>query len=222
MTVNRNVSLKEAAKRLCQSTVSRQLFLFTATRSVLASVMFVGFSISSAYGTSYDFIQGGTGDTLATLTTDGTDPFDHTNVVEISFTSAGDALFGFGTGVIPFVFQATTPSSAEWTEVGGGLQTVDVSKSGSLRDLDTTVPSSFNPTHPLGGVTFVLFADDAAGGDGMFYGDVPDGGVVDVFVDGDWASAAGGVVPEPSTAILLIIGLAGLAACGHRGRRRRS
>lgn len=108
MTSNIFVSSQEAARKRCVGTVSRRIFRLTGLH-ILLGILLAGMPPAGANGDEFDFIEGSSGNVLATLTTNGANPFAHTDVVSLSFTPDGDSAFGFGTGIIPFVFDLTTP-----------------------------------------------------------------------------------------------------------------
>ena len=83
-------------------------------RMMMACLAVAMMSVSSQAQRFYDFIEGGTGDVLATLELSSI-PATHTEVVELTFTPAGETLFGYSspyTGIFdgndgPFVDDGT-------------------------------------------------------------------------------------------------------------------
>lgn len=110
--------------------LSTATFLFTLT-----------VTLANSWAASFDFLDSASEVVLATLCTDGTDPFDHSNITSLSFTNEGDARFGFGIGSYPGAFNSTFAMN-RWTSDGfGGLTTVDPMVSGIFFD-DTPPPST--------------------------------------------------------------------------------
>ena len=68
--------------------------LFPAAMYFIAPILILTVSYGNSWATSYDFVENTSEAVLTTLHTDGTNPFDHTNVTGLSFTTEGDALFG--------------------------------------------------------------------------------------------------------------------------------
>ncbi len=81
---------------------------------LIVPILFLAMCCSNSWATDYDFIEESSMDVLATLHTDGADPFDHTNVTGFSFTSEGDDLFGFGVGIYLGMFDSTFAGN-RWT-----------------------------------------------------------------------------------------------------------
>lgn len=159
---------------------------------------------TNTWATSFDFIEVASEVVLARLHTDGTDAFDHSNVTDLTFTAEGDALFGFGIGTYPGVFDSTFAEN-RWTSDGsGGLTTVDAMVSGIL--FDDTPPRStvlVDASTPI----FSLRVEPTLSGRLTFVdGTLPDF----IEVNGTWRQ-----VPEPSSLLLFTLGLLVL----HRYRK---
>jgi hypothetical protein len=179
------------------------------TRNILFAIVSIHFWAVAAAATDYDFIQTGTGDLLATLSTNGADPFDDADFTGLTFSSDGSTLFGFGSGLYLGTFDSTT---SLFTSDGiGGLTTTTTG---------TTATDVAPPALPANGLgtafSLELFADTAAGSDSItvsFEDDTPDA----IIATGDWLAVG---VPEPSALVLATWSIVAMA--GWRRRRRRS
>ncbi len=87
---------------------------------ILIALILTGLSASAQANSLYSFHQNGTGDTLATLELTDPVPYDHNDVVDLSFTAEGDAFFGLGVGTFGIPFTATANGSFI-TDPGGSL-----------------------------------------------------------------------------------------------------
>ncbi len=160
---------------------------------------------------SYDFVEHPSGDILATLHTDSSDPFDHTNVIGLSFTSEGDALLGIGVGTYPNSFDQT---SNLWMSDGiGGLSTVS-----GLEDYiySFNAPPSqilFDLNNGSASTVILQLAVNPSSFDSI---DLSDGTLPEfIHITGQWQ-----LVPEPASILLVTPGL--MMILGHRARRRLS
>lgn len=149
---------------------------------VFAVVVANGANLSSA--TDYSFVEDMTGDVLAILATDGTSPFDDSNVVSLTFTLAGDAAFGFGVGEYGGVFAMDSTSLFE-NDGSGGLRGTN----GFAVMVDRMPPQTSHPLGPFFDMRLI------AGNNDQMSANHQSGRVG---AGGDWL-----IVPEPAIAILL-------------------
>lgn len=153
-------------------------------------------SCTNSWATSFDFVEATSDVVMARLHTDGTDPFDHSNITDLTFTPEGDSLFGFGVGAYLGMFDSTFAAN-QWTSDGsGGLTTVDSMVSGIFFD-DTPPPSTvlIDASTPI----FSLRVEPSFSGRMEFVdGTLPDF----IAVQGTWQ-----LVPEPSSLTLFTLGL---------------
>jgi hypothetical protein len=173
--------------------------------SIIVALTFAFMSDRADASLFYDFEEDGTGTVLATLELASL-PATHTEVLGLTFTLAGQAVFGYGP---TYVGVFDTSIFAFVDDGSGGLES---SYSPSIRAslLDQNPP--FSPI-AAGGNAFELIAgravveplDEMLMG-GFVYGDVPD-------AYGDWV-----VVPEPSCLVLAVSAV--LVGVGV-GRRRK-
>jgi PEP-CTERM motif len=169
-----------------------------------ALLSFTAFCVAtaSATGTDYDFIQDGTSDILATISTNGADPFTHADVIGLTFTAEGDAIFGVGTSDVSSFLSST---GASLTYDGfGGLEGTGTGQNGFLL-MDP--PPPHDPPIQFGQMTL-----HAGGTDpdsiSLESDDLPP---MDP-VTGVWVL----VVPEPGTAALGALAAAGLLMARRR------
>ena len=165
---------------------------------------------SNSWAASFEFVQAESEVVLAQLHTDGSDPFDHSNITDLTFTVEGDAIFGFGRGSYASTFDSTFAAN-RWTSDGfGGLTTVDLQVSGIFFD-DTPPPSTAlvdaqTPIFSLG------LEPRLSSRMTLVDGTLPD------FIEahGSWR-----LVPEPASANLIAF-LAVFFSCRGRPRQRLS
>ena len=169
---------------------------------VVALMLFCTANLASA--TIYDFVEGSSGDVLAVLETDGTDPFDHTNVVDFSFTAAGDAIYGFGLGSYGGNF---TDTAEPMTSDGNGGLTGAIFGVGGIFSFDP-------PASTLHNLNAFWFQAELSSGFDSLIGQKVGGGPV-VRADGDWVS-----IPEPGSFVLLCCGAVGIGVGVTRRRRQ--
>ncbi|CAL1151169.1 unnamed protein product [Cladocopium goreaui] len=163
-------------------------------------------------GRFYDFVETGTGDTIAHLWLTEL-PASQDEVVELRFTPKGQALFGFG-DVYPKPLENTAISLA-YDDGMGGLGPTDDGEPWMLPAIFDENPADSTivdvPVYPI----FRVGYRNAAGMDELRFkwsDSITGHGSVSVL--GDWVQTT----PEPSGGVLAAIGLAAAA----RGRRRRA
>ncbi|MEM6257044.1 MAG: PEP-CTERM sorting domain-containing protein [Planctomycetota bacterium] len=143
------------------------------------------------FASDFQFVQEGTGDVLATLRLSDNEPWDHTDVLDFSFTPAGDAIFGQGVGTFSQPFTNTANGSVG-TDAQGRLDatsTVIFFETDLTDFLGGAEPDSFSlnfiPSSPN---TIFLAIDDSS---------------TEIEVSGSWNP-----IPEPTS--LALLGLGGL------------
>jgi hypothetical protein len=166
-------------------------------QSVLA-MLAISVCSAPAAGESFNFIQAGTDQILATLTTDGADPFDHSNIDDLSFSSVGASLFALDVGSYAGEFDVT---------FGTGF-TDDASD--ELKGLDAGRAQIQDNDPPFGG-GFVIIADETPLADIM-----ERDGLIRISASGDWRLVS--AVPEPTSFLLALS--ATLSFVFYRDRRR--
>lgn len=163
---------------------------FSAT--FLASLMLVIMAGNSEAQLQYNFEQQGTGIVLATLELSSL-PATHTEVVELTFSSTGQSIFGYP-AIFPGTFELTFMTIVE--DGIGGLGELEGAE---LWDFDAPRPS----THPMGGTSLVnLQFWSTVGFDSIDVTDDRPGFIdYDIGVNGDWR-----LVPEPSSFAMCLLG----------------
>lgn len=176
------------------------------SHSNIVSVLltFAAFCVTTASATAadYDFVQEGTGDILATLSTNDADPFSHTDVISLIFTTEGNAIFNVGISDVSSYLSST---DASLTNDGlGGLEGTGTGQNGFLL-MDP--PPPHDPPIQFGQMTFYAGGTD------------PDSISLESFdlsappsVTGLWVLA----VPEPGTAVLGALAGVGLLLVRRR------
>lgn len=160
----------------------------------------------------YDFVQDGTGEVLATWELTSL-PAGFEEVVGLTFTPAGDAIFGFG-AVYAGEFDHYAASTAR-DDGAGGLSHSGLNPFGGWVFDEDNVPPTTKAADPLG-PRLNLFYTDAAGQDRLRYTYTqPNGEPAEIAAYGDWRLAT---VPEPTSLALVAFGS---LAPVCRGRRRR-
>ena len=179
-------------QRVTQSISPRWL---RAALILLTFKLTLAVTCTNTWSASFQFVEATSEVVLAELHTDGTDPFDHSNITDLSFTIEGDALFGFGVGSYSGVFDSTFAAN-RWTSDGSGrLTTVDAMVSGIFFD-NSPPPSTVlvDAQTPI----FSLGIEPVSSGRMTFVdGTLPDF----TAVHGTWQS-----VPEPSALTLCTLG----------------
>ena len=138
----------------------------------------------------YNLEEDGTGTVLATLHLAGL-PADHTDVLGLTFTPAGESIFGFGP-IYPGTFDDTSghpsPPPAQIIDDGlGGL--------GAFDNNFLFISDSDPPPSTVSSLTrFSIVAHEIPGSDALFIDADPD-----ILAFGDWR-----VVPEPTTSALVL------------------
>lgn len=131
----------------------------------------------------YNYEEDGTGTVLATLELASL-PATHTEVLGLTFTPAGQAMFGFGETYLGTFDTTGGDTPAQMIADGiGGLASTTVDAVSFFSDQDP--PSSLVTTPEL----FSVYATDVSGHDGIVLFGVPESPVS----TGDWRA-----VPEPS------------------------
>jgi hypothetical protein len=131
----------------------------------------------------YDYEEDGTGTVLATLELASL-PATHTEVLGLTFTPAGQAIFGFGETYLGTFDTTVGDTPAQMIADGiGGLRSTTVGAVSSFNDLDPPSSLVITPEH------FSVYATDVSGHDGIVLFGFPESPVS----TGDWRA-----VPEPS------------------------
>ena len=170
---------------------------------ILISVTLTGLSAPAQATLIYNFVQNGTGDILSTLELNDPAPYDHNDVVDLSFTTKGDALFGLGVGTFGIPFTATLNGLIA-TDAGGSL----ISSTGGIVFIRTG-RSDFvpGPGPNTGDDLTLLFLGSANNSEISLSIDFNAGGTPQA--NGEWT-----VIPEPASLLLLVLG--GLALMRRR------
>jgi hypothetical protein len=103
---------------MTHDTKVRSAFQAMMCRMMMACIALTVMSASSEAGLFYDFVEDGTGNVLATLELSSL-PATHTEVVGLTFTPAGEAIFGLGptyTGI----FDNSFPTGGSLVDDGSG------------------------------------------------------------------------------------------------------
>lgn len=182
-----------------------QLYPIAIRRSFAMLFCFVSFTASAqggpgggfnrnptpgiAWTSDFQFEQEGTGDVLATLRLSDNEPWDHTNVLDFSFTPAGDAIFGLGVGTFSQPF-TNTFNGTVGTDPQGRLDaesTLILFETDLIDFLDGAEPDTFSLNFiPFGPDTVFLTIDDSS---------------TEIAASGYWNP-----IPEPTSFALLSLG----------------
>ena len=162
-------------------------------RSILAAyIAVVMMSATSQAGLVFEFVQDGTGDVLVTLELTSL-PATHSEVAGLTFTPAGEAIFGLGS-VYGSTFDSTSAGQTVVSDGFGGL----TSSGGLTRIFDNSPPA---------GNSFTVTVDNITnGGGGTPFDDLE---YFDSFGSLVTAQGTFTAVPEPSS--FLFMGLVGIA-----------
>lgn len=174
---------------------------------VLLTFTAICVATASATAADYEFMQEGTGDILATLSTNDADPFSHTDVTSLTFTTEGDAIFHVGTSDVSSYLSSTGDSL---TNDGlGGLEGTGTEQNGFL--LMDPPPPHVDPI-ATGQMTFYAGGIDPDS-ISLESNDLPG----DESATGLWVLS----VPEPASVLLMILGAAiALWKCRRHVRMR--
>ena len=167
---------------------------------VLAGVLGVLLSTQNVKaGTLYDFIQRSTEDVLATLDLDGDAPWINTDVLSLTFTDAGNAIFGLGTdpldgSIFDTHIRGFQPDGVADPDGGLiGVGSFGLNQEGLIID-----------TNPPDGSDTLTITAGAEVGDADFI-------LTNTVATGDW-----NFVPEPGSLGLAFMATVGLCACRRR------
>ncbi len=180
--------------------------------SLFILLAFAASPTSTSAQVFYNFVQSPSGDVLATLELSSL-PATHSEVVGLTFTPAGDAIFGLGssyTGVF------TQSAGAFQDDLQNGLISSSSPNPAEFSDISPTIPQvSTNPSVSNPVVNFVLRAGAIVGqqDDGMV---LVDSNINFFRADGSWIA-----VPEPASAFLSLTATAFVACAPRRKARRR-
>jgi hypothetical protein len=179
--------------------------------TIVAWVASVSFVQVGRAATQYDFVQEGTVKVLAVLELSGPQPYQHGSVDSLSFTEAGNDIFGLGAGVYSGTFTETVRS---WfgVEDDGMMGLVGVGNN-NITDRPTQFFSYDGPVPGLPGATAFESLGLSFGVQGFGYRDGlwldyeagPERRQMDA--DGQFFLRPSPAIPEP-TALIVWSGLA--------------
>ena len=166
----------------------------------LAILLFVLPTTSCPAQHFFDLVQEGTGDVLATLELFAVPAVTLTDVAGLTFTSEGDALFGFGVGAYSGVFDQMSSGPIDvspWGELHGPLANFVPTIEDLNPPASSTDPGFTNPRLILR----FQNVDFTASTFGIIYGNTF--AQTTISAKGNWLSP----IPEPSGVMLSIVGV---------------